>query len=150
MRHHKRRRPLLTWGLSLATLAGFCALHGNAVLAQCYPGLGNCGAGGEQTAPPSAPSNGNAPAGTGSANSGPRTGQQAEYSFVGPVSPPDPWLALRSEPSSSSGFQKKKMPEGTPFRVLRTNGVWYFVQLQDGTTGWAHSRWIRCCKYLSN
>lgn len=95
--------------------------------AQCYPGLGDC----------SAPdSGGQQPAGQ-------------RYYYVGPVHPPDPWLALRSEPSSSSGYRIMKMQEGTLFRLLGTSGKWYKVQLRDGTSGWAHSDWIRCCKTLN-
>jgi hypothetical protein len=71
------------------------------------------------------------------------------YSYVGPVGPPDPWLALRDQPSSSQGRRLMQMPEGTVFQVLRQQGQWAYVRLQDGTEGWANSAWIRCCKYLS-
>src|SRR5207249_2745344 len=72
---------------------------------------------------------------------------QVEYSFVGPVFPPDPWLALRSQPASNQGQQIMQMPEGTLFEVLRRQGAWAYVRLRDGTEGWAHSGWIKCCKY---
>ena len=41
-----------------------------------------------------------------------------------------------------------QMPEGTLFQVLRQQGQWSYVRLQDGTEGWANTGWIRCCKYL--
>jgi hypothetical protein len=71
------------------------------------------------------------------------------YYFVGPVLPPDPWLALRSEPSDRAGVRLMKMPEGTLLRLLETRDKWYKVELRDGSVGWAHSGWIRCCKYLN-
>jgi hypothetical protein len=112
--------------LMVCLSVGFLASTPQA-LAQCYPGLGDC----------SAPdSGGQQPAGQ-------------RYYYVGPVHPPDPWLALRSEPSSSAGYRIMKMPEGTLFRLLGTSGKWYKVQLRDGTSGWAHSDWIRCCKVLN-
>jgi Bacterial SH3 domain len=107
--------------LMVCLSVGFLASTPQA-LAQCYPGLGDC--------------------------SGPDSGGQRYY-YVGPVRPPDPWLALRSEPSSSSGHRIMKMPEGTLFRLLGASGKWYKVQLRDGTTGWAHGDWIRCCKVLN-
>lgn len=97
-------------------------------LAQCYPGLGDCSGPG--------PGRGPGPGGE-------------RYYFVGPVHPPDPWLALRTEPSSSSGSRIMEMPEGTLFRLLGTSGKWYKVQLRDGTVGWAHGGWIRCCKVVN-
>jgi Bacterial SH3 domain len=101
-------------------------LHAPPVRAACYPGLGDC-----TTEPKQETS-------------------QIEYYYVGPVFPPDPWLALRSEPSSTAGYQIMKMPEGTIFRRLDVSGQWYKVQLRDGRTGWAHSKWIKCCQYLKN
>jgi len=80
----------------------------------------------------------------------PPQGQPAEieYAFVGPVAPPDPWLALRTQPSASQGQRLMEMPEGTLFQVLRQQGQWSYVRLRDGTEGWANSGWIKCCKYL--
>jgi hypothetical protein len=96
-------------------------------VAQCAPGVGTC---------------------VPSSEDGPH-GQQEhpeEFYYVGPVRPPDPWLALRSEPSSSSGHRILEMPEGTLFRRLGASGPWYRVQLLDGTVGWARADWIRCCR----
>ena len=111
-------------------------------LAACYPGLGDCADGDKPQAVP-LPTEPAPP---------PRQPEPAkpatvEYHYVGPVFPPDPWLALRSMPSGKAGYQIMKMPEGTLFRLLETRGSWYHVQLRDGTTGWAHSGWIKCCKY---
>jgi hypothetical protein len=100
------------------------------VFSQCYPGLGDCST---NQPTPSVPPQQTSPA-------------AIEYYYVGPVFPPDPWLALRSEPSSTSGYQIMQMPEGTLFVVLGTKGKWYKVQLRDGRVGWAHSNWVRCCK----
>lgn len=107
------------------------ALSVSAAFAQCYPGLGDCSQG-QRTVPqtPQQPPQTAAP----------------EYYYVGPVNPPDPWLALRSEPSSSAGYQILQMPEGTLFAVLATRGKWFKVQLLDGRVGWAHSNWIKCCR----
>jgi uncharacterized caspase-like protein/SH3-like domain-containing protein len=70
------------------------------------------------------------------------------YSYVGPVGPPDPWLALRDQPSASQGQRLMQMPEGTLFKVLRQQGTWSYVRLRDGSEGWANSGWIRCCRYV--
>ena len=43
-----------------------------------------------------------------------------------------------------------KMPQGTPFRILQRQGAWAYVQLRDGTEGWANSAWIQCCKSATN
>jgi hypothetical protein len=74
---------------------------------------------------------------------------KVEYSFVGVVLPPDPWLALRTEPSSKRGQRIMEMPQGTLFQVLRRQGQWAYVRLRDGTVGWANTGWIDCCKYLA-
>jgi len=64
------------------------------------------------------------------------------------VRPPDDWLALRSQASSRSGRQIRKLWSGQRFVMLgRRSGSWYFVALPDGTRGWvswAKARWIRC------
>jgi hypothetical protein len=123
--------------LSFNMTVAIVAVSSSPASSACYPGLGDCTEPDKPTALP-------LPTGR------PQPSQQptAEYYYVGPVFPPDPWLALRSEPSSTSGYQIMKMPEGTQFRRLETRGEWYRVQLRDGRTGWAHSRWIKCCQYL--
>lgn len=56
----------------------------------------------------------------------------------------DGFLALRSGPSSSARLLAK-MPEGTILEILGNSGAWRQVALEDGRSGWAHSKWIRCC-----
>ena len=108
--------------------------------AQCYPGLPcpdgpSAGAGNSGNAVPSDEAVRNT-----------RPGSGGKYYYVGEVKPPDPWLALRSEPSSTSGYRIAKMPEGTLLRLIERKGHWWRVELTTGETGWAHSRWIKCCK----
>jgi hypothetical protein len=113
-----------------------------AARAQCYPGLACPTEQKPQTQPTPAP-------GPASGNEGPRTRVKGvEYHYVGPVRPPDDWLALRSLPTSRDGERIMKMPEGTLFRVGEKRGEWWFVTLRDGTKGWAHSNWIRCCRSI--
>ena len=123
--------------------AGFVvALIGAAspALAQCYPGLA-C-----PTEPPQQPQPGGGGGGAGGV--GARSG--VEYHYVGDVRPPDDWLSLRTVPSDKGGARIMKMPAGTLFKVTEKRGVWWHVELRDGQTGWAHSNWIRCCKYLND
>lgn len=68
------------------------------------------------------------------------------FHYVGQLNPPDPWLALRSEPSSTRGHRIMKMPSGTLLRQLERRGFWWYVELTTGERGWAHSKWIKCCK----
>lgn len=57
----------------------------------------------------------------------------------------DPWLALRSEPSTQSGGRLRIMYDGTRLQVLDRNGVWLRVRaLDDGSVGWAHGNYITC------
>lgn len=79
---------------------------------------------------------------------GSKTGK-VEYHFVGPVNPPDDYLALRTLPTAKAGERIMKMPAGTMFKVTEKRGEWWFLELQNGQTGWAHNTWIRCCKYLN-
>ena len=133
--------------LVLAGLAGFAVLgSGERAHAQCYPGLA-CPTD-QQQQPQTQPQ---PPANSGGAiQGGAGTKQKAvEYYYVGPVNPPDDWLALRTLPTSKAGERIMKMPAGTLFRVGEKRGDWWFVTLQDGTTGWANATWIRCCKYAN-
>lgn len=123
--------------LAFSVSAVIGAIGSSPANAACYPGLGDCT---DADKPAAAP----LPTPPAQASQQPTV----EYYYVGPVFPPDPWLALRSEPSSSAGYQIMKMPEGTLFRRLDARGDWYRVQLRDGRSGWAHSRWIKCCQYL--
>ncbi len=142
-----------SWAALLLSLL-FAAALGQPASAQCYPGL----------ACPDSSSNNTPQGGGGGGTGGGDTGgsggargetqggggrTQVEYHFVGPVSPPDDWLSLRTFPSDKLGSRIMKMPEGTLFTVVEKRGDWWFVQLRDGKTGWAHKNWIRCCKYLN-
>ncbi len=114
--------------------------------ASCYPGL-PCpgGQGSENRANPQ-----------GEAHRNPAPAQRSQGSFgqhfhyVGQVNPPDPWLALRTEPSSKRGRRIMKMPQGTLLRQLERRGFWWRVELTTGERGWAHSKWIKCCKTLND
>jgi Bacterial SH3 domain len=129
--------------LGLFLAMAVAASIGRAAHAQCYPGLA-CPTDQtpaptptptpipQKTIPETAPSQGAKTAG--------------EYYFVGPVAPPDDWLSLRTLPTDKAGSRIMKMPAGTLFRVREKRDPWWFVELRDGTTGWAHSTWIRCCK----
>jgi len=71
--------------------------------------------------------------------------QTAQYHYVGGLDPNgDGFLALRTG-TSANAQRIAKMPEGTPLQVLGSEGIWYYVRLPDGSEGWAHSNWIRCC-----
>lgn len=112
--------------------------------AQCYPGL-PCPDG--QAPPENSGQQGSPDNATGSVEK-PRGSFGENFHYVGPLSPPDPWLALRTEPSSTSGSRIMKMPQGTLLRQLERRGFWWYVELTTGERGWAHSKWIKCCKKL--
>jgi hypothetical protein len=68
-----------------------------------------------------------------------------QYHYVGGLDPNgDGFLALRTG-TGSNAQRIAKMPEGTMFEVLGSEGKWFYVRLLDGREGWAHSDWIRCC-----
>ena len=134
--------------LGVVLSAGWLVFTAPAAFSQCYPGLA-CPTDQNQQQPGTSgggTSGGNAGASSGAGRAG--TGG-VEYHFVGPVSPPDDWLSLRTVPSDKAGSRIVKMPEGTLFKVTEKRGDWWFLQLRDGKSGWAHSYWIRCCKYLN-
>jgi hypothetical protein len=58
----------------------------------------------------------------------------------------DNWLALRSEPSGQRGIRLMKMGPDTLLTVLGREGEWLNVRLRSGETGWAHSKYIACCR----
>ena len=77
----------------------------------------------------------------------------ARYSYVWDTRPPDDWLALRSEPTSKSGYQIEKMENGTLLDVIhkRADGWWRVRVVGTGAEGWALSGqgsriWIYCCR----
>jgi hypothetical protein len=75
------------------------------------------------------------------------------YYFVSNTQPPDAYLSLRTEPSTSSGQRIATMPNGTLLEVLqrRPDGWWEVRIVSTGQTGWALSGeggrvWISCCR----
>lgn len=79
------------------------------------------------------------------------TGKEQFYQ-VANTRPPDAFLALRSQPSSSSGQRLDALPNGTLLRVkqMRTDGWWQVQVVTSGETGWALDgqggrQWITCC-----
>jgi uncharacterized caspase-like protein len=57
----------------------------------------------------------------------------------------DNFLALKVAPDVRSERIAKMGPD-TPLKILGARGDWRQVQLKDGRTGWAHSRYIKCCR----
>ena len=80
-----------------------------------------------------------------------RSSDRAIY-YVANTRPPDAYLALRTDPTSSFGRRVMTMPNGTRLQVLRRrdDGWWYVQVLPSGEVGWTLSRqgnqvWIECC-----
>ena len=66
----------------------------------------------------------------------------ARADYVGGLNPAgDNFLALRTGPGSGYPMILPMGP-GTSVRVLRRNGRWLFVELDDGTRGWAYGSYI--------
>lgn len=81
----------------------------------------------------------------------PQGGQS--YHYVDDTRPPDAFLALRTNPSGSSGSRLMEMPNGTLLQVLeqRPDGWWRVRVMPSGPEGWALNRmrdrvWIHCCR----
>lgn len=51
------------------------------------------------------------------------------------------FLSLKTEPNGSSA-RVLKMTDGTTLSLLDKNGEWYQVQMTNGKTGWANSKWL--------
>ena len=80
----------------------------------------------------------------GAATSRPAT-PAPSYAYVTGLDPNgDNFLALKAAPDIHSS-RMMKMGPGTKLRVLGHSGAWAQVQLLDGTSGWASSRYIGCC-----
>ena len=82
---------------------------------------------------------------------------EIKYYIVANTTPPDAFVALRTNPSSSIGRRIEAMPNGTALQVLKTNsdGWWYVKVVASGNEGWALSgendkRWIVCCANSSS
>ncbi len=68
------------------------------------------------------------------------------YHYVDGLDPNgDNFLALRSAPAGQ-GYRLDRMGPGTLLEVLGQQGNWMQVRLRDGRLGWAHGRWIHCCR----
>lgn len=68
------------------------------------------------------------------------------YAYVTGLDPNgDNFLALRTAPAGA-GVRIATMGPDTLLQILETRGVWHRVALLDGTTGWAHGNWIKCCR----
>ncbi|MBW8299888.1 MAG: hypothetical protein K0M60_09830 [Hydrogenophaga sp.] len=66
----------------------------------------------------------------------------ARADYVGGLNPAgDNFLALRTGPGSGYAMILPMGP-GTFVTVLRRNGKWLFVELEDGTRGWAYGSYI--------
>lgn len=75
--------------------------------------------------------------------------------FVDGTSPPDAWLALRTEPGGL-GNQIARLTNGTLLEVLsrRPDGWWRVRAIEFGVEGWVLSRdgqrtWVYCCKQIT-
>jgi Bacterial SH3 domain len=78
-----------------------------------------------------------------------------DYYYVYNTSPPDAFLALRSEPTTKFGQRIAIMPNGTKLEVLdkRSDGWWLVKIVESNQVGWTLSsngvkNWIACCQYL--
>jgi hypothetical protein len=60
----------------------------------------------------------------------------------------DNFLALRTGPLPSDTRIATMGPD-TLLRIRESRGVWRRVELIDGMSGWAHSKWIACCRTLA-
>lgn len=70
------------------------------------------------------------------------------YHYVSGVDPKgDNFLALRAGTGADSA-RIATMGPGTLLRVTGSSGDWRQVELLDGTTGWAHGKWIACCRSM--
>jgi hypothetical protein len=57
----------------------------------------------------------------------------------------DNFLSLREGPNKKS-TELYRMTSGTLLQVLEYQGDWAYVKLlEEGITGWARSKWIKCC-----
>jgi hypothetical protein len=72
--------------------------------------------------------------------------------YVANTRPPDAYLALRTQPTSTQGSRIMTMPNGTALRVLerRPDGWWRVRVEPSGQEGWAlafqgNRSWIDCC-----
>lgn len=74
------------------------------------------------------------------------------YHYVANTRPPDPFLSLRTHPTTVMGQRIMQMPNGTVLDVLqqRPDGWWFVRVIPTGQEGWAlsgdrYAKWIDCC-----
>lgn len=71
------------------------------------------------------------------------------YHYVTGLDPNgDNFLALRTG-TAADAVRIATMGPDTLLKVIESRGDWRRVVLLDGTTGWAHGRWIACCRTLA-
>ncbi|MGD9806753.1 MAG: caspase family protein [Hyphomicrobiaceae bacterium] len=71
------------------------------------------------------------------------------YAYVTGLDPNgDNFLALRTAPDGT-GVRIATMGPDTLLQIQETRGVWRRVVLLDGSTGWAHGNWIKCCRTVA-
>jgi len=68
-------------------------------------------------------------------------GEKAAYP-LGTVESPDRSLNVREE-ASPAGRVVREIPNGEKLRILRTGGDWWVVQMEDGMSGYARSKFVR-------
>jgi hypothetical protein len=71
--------------------------------------------------------------------------------YVANTTPPDAFLALRTDPSPTIGVRITTLPNGTTFQVLeRRPDAWWRVRTATGLEGWllsgeGNKKWVACC-----
>jgi uncharacterized caspase-like protein len=71
------------------------------------------------------------------------------YSYVTGLDPNgDNFLALRAGTTANAARIATMGPD-TLLEVVESSGPWRRVVLLDGTSGWAHSNWIKCCRQVA-
>ncbi len=79
----------------------------------------------------------------------PSTAVSEQYHYVSGLDPKgDNFLALRTG-TGADGVRLATMGPDTLLKVVESRGEWRRVVLLDGLTGWAHGKWIACCRTLS-
>jgi hypothetical protein len=72
-----------------------------------------------------------------------------QYHYVTGLDPKgDNFLALRTGPAPAD-VRIATMGPDTLLKVHESRGPWRRVELIDGMTGWAHSKWIACCRTVA-
>ncbi len=75
--------------------------------------------------------------------------QSESFSYVTGLDPNgDNFLALRSRPGTE-GTRIATLGPDTLVTVLERRGDWRRIELTDGISGWAHGKWISCCRTLT-